>query len=207
MGNITPTQVPIHELLARRYSPYGFDARPVPPYIFQRLLEAARWSPSCFNAQPWNFLIATRDNPGEYDRMLGCLVDANQAWAKSAPVLMITVAALNFSHNGKPNRHAYHDVGAAMANLTLQATSEGIYVHQMGGIDFDKTRAVYGIPATHDAVAGVAMGYPADPNTLPDPLKQRALAPRSRKAVDEFAFAGKWGDAMAPLSGSQGESK
>ncbi len=117
MEKPAPTQIPIHELLTRRYSPYGFDARPVPPATLQRLMEAARWAPSCFNEQPWSFLVATSDNPAEYDRMLDCIVEGNRGWAKTAPVLMISVAALAFAHNGKPNRHAYHDVGAATPDL------------------------------------------------------------------------------------------
>lgn len=193
MEKPAPTQTPIHELLTRRYSPYGFDARPVPSATLQRLMEAARWAPSCFNEQPWSFLVATSDNPAEYDRMLDCIVEGNRGWAKTAPVLMISVAALAFAHNGKPNRHAYHDVGAATADLTVQAVSEGISVHPMGGIDLEKARVTYGIPATHDPVAGIAIGYAADFNTLPEPLKQRALAPRSRKSADQFVFSGKWG--------------
>lgn len=193
MEKPAPTQIPIHELLTRRYSPYGFDARPVPPATLQRLMEAARWAPSCFNEQPWSFLVATSDNPAEYDRMLECIVEGNRGWARTAPVLMISVASLAFAHNGKPNRHAYHDVGAATADLTVQAVSEGISVHPMGGIDLEKARVTYGIPATHDPVAGIAIGYAADFNTLPEPLKQRALAPRSRKSADQFVFSGKWG--------------
>ena len=131
--------------------------------------------------------------------MLECLVEANRDWAKTAPVLMITVAAMSFAKNGKPNRHAFHDVGAAMADFTLQATSEGLFVHQMAGIDIDKIRTTYGIPATHEPVAGVALGYPGDIDSLPEALKQRTLAPRSRKPMEQFVFSGKWGE-VAPLS-------
>jgi nitroreductase len=193
MEKPAPTEYPIHDLLRRRWSPHSFDARPVPQETLNRLLEAARWAPSCFNEQPWSFIIATKENPAEFERMLECLVEGNRVWARTAPVLMITVASLSFAHSGKPNRHAFHDVGAAMADLTLQAMSEGIFVHQMAGIDTEKARATYRIPATHEPVAGVALGYPGDVNVLPEGLKQRTLAPRSRKPMEQFVFSGEWG--------------
>lgn len=196
MEKPAPAQFPIHELLRRRWSPHSFDARPVPRETMNGLLEAARWAPSCFNEQPWSFIIATKENPAEFERMLECLVEGNRVWAKTAPVLMITVASLRFAHSGKPNRHALHDVGAAMADLTLQAMSEGIFVHQMAGIDIEKARATYGIPATHEAVAGVALGYPGDVNALPEGVRQRTLAPRSRKPMEQFVFSGAWGMGM-----------
>ena len=194
MEKLAPSAFAIHQLLRRRWSPLAFAGRPVEVEKMQRLLEAARWAPSSYNEQPWSFLIAAKENAAEHDRMLQCLVEGNRVWAKNAPVLMISVASLSFAKNGKPNRHAFHDVGAAMADLTLQATIEGLFVHQMAGIDVDKTRTTYGIPTTHDPVAGIALGYPGDIDALSDSLKQRELAPRSRKAIGEFVFGGKWGE-------------
>ena len=199
MEKPAPTSYPIHELLRRRWSPHAFAARLVEKDKLCRLLEAARWAPSCFNEQPWNFILATKENPAEFEQMLECLVEGNRGWAKTAPVLMITVAAMSFVKGGKPNRHAFHDVGAAMADFTLQATSEGLFVHQMAGIDADKIRTTYGIPATHEPVAGVALGYPGDIESLPEALKQRTLAPRSRKPMEQFVFSGKWGE-VAPVA-------
>ena len=144
---------PIHDLLKHRWSPRAFADRAVEPDNLRSLLEAARWSPSSYNEQPWAFVVATRDRPEEFARVLGCLVEFNQTWAKSAPVLMLTFAHLSFDRNGQPNRHAYHDVGLAVANLTLQATAERLAVHQMAGIVPDKVRATFGVPEGWDPVA------------------------------------------------------
>ncbi len=193
MEKPAPISHPIHELLARRWSPHAFDARPVAPEKLARLFEAARWSASCFNEQPWSFIVVKKQNPSEYQAMLECLVEGNRSWASSAPVLMISVASLQFARNGHPNRHGYHDVGQAAAQLALQAVAEGLCVHQMAGFDVEKARLLYHIPPAHDPVAAFALGYPGDVNSLPDSIKQRTLAPRARKPIEQFVFAAKWG--------------
>src|ERR1700722_9116174 len=125
------TKYPIHDLLAHRWSPRAFADRAIEPGALGSLLEAARWAPSCFNEQPWVFLVATKEAPEEFEKMLGCLVEFNQSWVKAAQVLMISVARLHFARNNKPNRHAFHDVGLAAENLVIQATAMGLAVHQM----------------------------------------------------------------------------
>jgi len=132
--------------------------------------------------------------------VLGCLIEFNQGWAKSAPVLMLTFAHLSFDRNGQPNRHAYHDVGLAVANLTVQATATGLAVHQMAGIVPDKARATFGAPEGWDAVSAVAIGYPGDPNTLSEDLRARELAAPTRKPLRWFVFAGGWGSPSPLLS-------
>ncbi len=194
------TKYPIHELLLRRWSPVAFSDRRVGPETLGSLLEAARWAPSSFNEQPWSFIVATKDNPRECERMLGCLIEFNQQWARKAPVLMLTVASLKFARNQKDNRHAFHDVGLAAANLVVQATSLGLVVHQMAGILPDKAREVFGIPEGHEAVTGIALGYPGDAAKLDEKLRRREQAPRSRKPLEEFVFTGRWGQ-KSPLLG------
>ncbi|HVS35528.1 MAG TPA: nitroreductase family protein [Gemmataceae bacterium] len=192
---------PIHDLLKRRWSPRAFADRLVEPEKLRSLLEAARWAPSSFNEQPWIFLIGTRDRPEEYERVLGCLVEFNQAWAKAAPVLLLTCAHLTFDRNGQPNRHAFHDVGLAMANLTMQATAEGLAVHQMAGIVPERVRAAFGVPDGWDPVAAAAVGYAGDPNTLSDELRRREEAPSTRKPLTSFVFSGGWGKPSSLLPG------
>jgi nitroreductase len=187
------TEAPIHDLLAHRWSPRAFDGRPVERDTLRSLFEAARWASSSFNAQPWYFIVATKDDPENFQRVLDCFVERNQAWAKNAPVVALSVAGLTFAHNGQPNRHAFHDVGQAVANLALQATALGIEIHQMAGIDPEKARQIFGIPEGYEAVAGIALGYPGDPASLPDQLRERELAPRERKPLDSFVFTGQWG--------------
>ena len=188
------TDYPIHELLAERWSPYGFEDRPVDESNLRSLFEAARWAASSYNEQPWSYLVATRENPQEFARLLSCLVEGNQAWAKAAPVLALGVVSLRFSRNNKENRAAVHDLGLAAGNLLVEATARGLCVHQMIGILPDKAREVYEIPEHSEAWTALAIGYKADPVKLPDALKERDLAPRQRKPLSQFVFSGKWGD-------------
>ena len=184
---------PIHPLLRERRSPRAFSSRMIEAEKLGSLLEAARWAPSASNEQPWSFIVASKANAADFDRLLGCLVEFNQGWAKQAPMLLLCVARLNFGSTGKPNRHAYHDVGQAIANLTVQATALGLFVHQMAGFDVEKARREFSIPADHDPVAVAAIGYLGDANSLPDKLRERELAPRQRKGLKEIVFESAWG--------------
>lgn len=194
------TSTPIHDLIAHRWSPRAFDSKPVEPEKLRSLFEAARWAPSSYNAQPWYFIVGTKDNPENYKRVLESLIEFNQGWAKQAPVLALSVAKLKFD-DGKPNRHAFHDVGQAAANLSLQAEALGFSVHQMAGIDPEKARKLFNIPADYEAVAGIAIGYAGDPASLSEGLRERELAPRQRKPLDSFVFTGSWGKSL-PLQKS-----
>ncbi|MBN3875009.1 MULTISPECIES: nitroreductase family protein [unclassified Nostoc] len=187
------TDYPIHELLAERWSPYAFQDRPVSEADLRSLFEAARWSASSYNEQPWNYLIATKDNSDQFQQLLSCLVEGNQIWAKDAPVLALAIVSLKFTRNHKDNRAAIHDLGAASSNLTVEATARGIYIHQMIGILPDKARDLFNIPEDFEAWTGMAIGYQGDPMTLPDGLKERDLTPRQRKPLDQFVFSGQWG--------------
>lgn len=159
------------------------------------LLEAARWAASSYNEQPWSLIVATQDQPSEYARLLSCLVECNQSWAQSAPVLMLSVAKLHFDRNGKENRHTFHDVGAAASNLTTQAIALDLFVHQMAGFDAQKARSQFNIPNGHEPVAMIAIRYLGDPQTLPEALQAQELAPRTRKLLTEFVFTGAWDQA------------
>src|SRR5579864_8707816 len=106
---------PIHELIARRWSPCAFADRPVPVDDLRSLFEAARWAASSYNEQPWRYIVATKADRAEFERLLSCLVEGNQAWAKTAPVLALGCTSLNFAYNNKPNAAALHDLGLASA--------------------------------------------------------------------------------------------
>ena len=187
------TDHPILKLLAERWSPYGFEDRPVPEADLRSLFEAARWAASSYNEQPLNYLVATKENPVEFGRMLGCLVEANQTWAKAAPVLVLGVVSLQFAKNNTDNRAAVHDLGLAAGNLVVEATARGLSVHQMIGILPDKARETYQIPKHFEAWTAMAIGYKAAPEKLPDALKDRDLTPRQRKRLSKFVFTGHWG--------------
>lgn len=125
-------------------------------------------------------------------------MEANQAWAKAAPVLALGIVSLRFAKNGQENRAAVHDLGLAAGNLVAEATARGLFVHQMIGILPDKAREIYQIPDHFEAWTALAIGYQADPSQLPDSLKERDLTPRSRKPLNQFIFTGQWGKA-SPL--------
>lgn len=194
---------PVHDLIRTRWSPRAFAPdRPVEPEKLRALLEAARWAPSSFNGQPWNFIVANRaEDSADYERMLKCLVEFNQNWAKSAPVLMIAVATKAFAHNGKPNAHALYDTGAAVALLALQAVDLGLAVHQMAGFSADQVRQAYNVPETVEPVTAIAVGYLGDVKTLSEDLRKKELAPGQRKPISEFAFSGEWGRKAAWVEG------
>jgi nitroreductase len=188
-----PTDVPLGELVRNRWSPRAFADKPVSPEVLRSLFEAARWAPSSNNEQPWAYLLATKDDSANFANMLGVLVEFNAGWAKDVPVLILSVAHLKAQKDGAPNRHALHDVGSASAQLTVEANSRGLFVHQMAGYDVDKARRVFAIPPDWEPVAAMAIGYPGDPQSLPERLRDRELAPRTRKPLSEFVMIGGWG--------------
>ncbi len=192
------TNHPIHDLLARRWSPHIFEDRPVPEADLRSLFEAARWAPSSYNEQPWSYIVAAKANAEEFNRLLSCLVEGNQGWAKTAPVLALGVVSLKFKRNGKDNRAAVHDLGLASGSLVFEAMSRGLFVHQMIGILPDKARELYQIPEHYEAWTGLALGYPKGLGAVPEDLKQRSLASRQRQPLGQFVFTGKWG-AASPL--------
>jgi nitroreductase len=184
---------PIHELLVKRWSPYAFSNKPVSKDDLRSLFEAARWAPSSYNEQPWRYIIATQNEPEAFKGLLSCLVEGNQPWAKAAPVLALGCTSQKFALNGQPNAAAEHDLGAASAYLTFEATARGLCVHQMIGILPDRARELYQIPADVRPLTGLAIGYLGDSNALAETYKKRDLAVRQRKRVAEFLFAGRWG--------------
>jgi nitroreductase len=187
------TQYPIHDLLKRRWSPRAFSAQAIELEKLRSLFEAARWAPSSNNEQPWRFIVATKGNKVEWERLFNCLVEGNRKWAHQAPVLMLSVVSLKFEDDGSANRHAFHDTGMAVENLIIQATALGLFVHQMAGFNMETARTEFKIPDGYEPVAMIAIGYPGDPATLPDYLRERELKPRQRNSISQFVFSGNWG--------------
>ena len=186
------TQVPICPMIAHRWSPRAFSPRAIPREQIVSLLEAVRWAASSRNEQPWELILATRDNAAEFEPLLNCLVPGNIVWAKDAPLLILMIAKRN-GGDGHPNKYAFHDVGFAVACLTLQAQTLDLWVHQMGGFDTEKARVTFAIPADRDPVSVLAVGSYGDPSTLPENRRQQETGPRSRKPLGEFVFAAKFG--------------
>lgn len=193
------TSVPIHDLLARRWSPRAFDAnRPVTRKQLVTVLEAGRWAPSCNGDEPWRYLVwdRTRDPEG-WQKAYDCLSDSNKKWVKNVPLLMLSCAGSIFGATGKPNRWTQHDTGAASVSMALQAVALGLIIHQMGGYDAEKARAAFAIPAEYTPMAMIALGYQAEPDILDEETKAKELRPRARKPVTERFFEGGWGKPVA----------
>jgi nitroreductase len=193
MQNPAPTDYQVHDLIRHRWSPRAFSDQPVDRAILTSLFEAARWAPSSSNEQPWAYLVATKDDSENFAKTLSVLVDFNAGWAKAAPVLVLAVSALKFRANGNPNRNAFYDTGAATALLSMEATARGLAIHQMAGFDPAKAKQVFEIPDDWETIAAMAIGYPGHPDSLPEKLRNREVAPRARKPLAEFVMSGRWG--------------
>jgi len=193
MSNPAPVEFPVNELIQNRWSPRAFSDKQVPQEALRSLFEAARWAPSSSNEQPWAYIVATKDDTENFEKSLGALVEFNANWARKAPVLVIAVAQLAFAKNNAPNRNAQYDVGAASLQLSIEATARGLVVHQMAGFDPETAKEAYDIPQGWEPIAAMAIGYPGDASSLPEPLQSREKAPRSRKRIREFVMSGQWG--------------
>jgi len=190
------TEVPIHDLLAGRWSGRAFD----PDRLLVReqivaLLEAARWAPSCFGDQPWRYVVCDRKtNRTAWETALGCLSEGNQGWACNAPLLLLAIADRRFTSRDSANRWGQYDTGAASENLCLQATAMGLMAHQMGGFDKDQAARVFNVPDHCDPMAMIAIGYQLPIESIDDEeLKARELRERARWPLSENFFDGEWG--------------
>jgi nitroreductase len=192
-SHLLTTDYPILPVLAERYSPRAYSEQSVAPELLQQLFTAASTATSAFNEQPWRYLVTSQQsNPEAFAKLLSCLGEFNQVWARRAPVLALSVAKLTFSHDDNPNRYALHDVGAATTSLAIQAAALGLQVHQMAGFSAEKARTAFSIPTGYEPVAVFTVGYPGNVEELSEPLRIRETAPRTRKPLGEFVFDGAW---------------
>lgn len=195
-GKKAATAREIHSLIANRWSPLAFDAaRPVERDKLIAVFEAARWAPSCFNEQPWRYLVCDRfavKNADSWEKALNCLVPGNQRWAKNAPVLIAALSHGTFARTGKPNRWRDYDTGAASENMCLQACDLGLAIHQMGGFDSSKLRQAFGIPDDFEPIAMIALGYPGEGRELEESDRKRQSAPRERRKLGDTVFLNEW---------------
>ena len=183
-----PAETGVHELIRTRWSPRAYSDKDVPAAELKKMFEAARWAASSSNEQPWRFLLGRRGDE-TYKKIFDALVPFNQAWVKTAPVLVLSVAKKTFTQKGSPNAYGLHDTGAATAYLTLQATADGLHSHSMAGFDHEQVRASFGIPSDYEIGAAIAVGYIGDPAVLPDSMLKMEVAPRQRKPLEEIVFS------------------
>jgi nitroreductase len=189
----------VHELVRHRWSPRAFDpTRPVAPGELMRLFEAARWTASSNNEQPWRFVVVRRDeSSATWRALVAALTPGNQAWATAAPVLVVTAVKLNLGETGSPNPMAWYDVGQAMALLTVQATAQGLSARQMGGFRHEGVRGACAVPPGFDVGVVTAIGYAGDPDALAlEKHRESERKPRNRKPLSETVFINKWGTGL-----------
>lgn len=190
-NRVRRSQLTIHPVLNERYSPRAFSDRDVSDAELDLLFEAARWAPSSHNDQPWRFLVTRRGQEG-HAALLSSLIPSNQVWAGKAPVLVLNMVMRDFEFNGKPNYHAWHDMGGALAQLTAQATSMGIGLHQLAGFHAEVARVAFDIPERIELVSALAIGFPGDPEMLNGHLHERELTRSTRKELSELVSYGRF---------------
>lgn len=180
----------IHDLILKRWSPVAFDSKPVEYDKLHLLFEAAKWAPSSNNSQPWRFIFATPEMP-EYKVFLDLMVEANQVWAKTAPLLVLSLSQVISTYKNRTNRLAHYETGMAVANLLLQATSMDLFVHQMAGYDHERAKEVLVIPSRYELAAMMAIGYKGDPAQLPEKVAAQEKRERTRMEISAFLVTGK----------------
>jgi nitroreductase len=182
----------IHPLLKDRWSPRAFEDRPVEKEKLMNILEAARWSPSASNIQPWVFFLGLKGDE-TYEKIFRTMVEFNRLWARFAPVLILNCGRLT-NDEGVSNGTWQYDTGQSVAHLSLQAMAEGLYVHQMSGFDALKAAELFDLPEDVRAISLTALGYLGDPSMLHPRMQKSERAPRVRKELNTFVFAGKFGE-------------
>lgn len=185
---IPQTKYPISDVVKNRWSARSFTGEPIEEDVLFTLFEAAAWSASSMNEQPWLFAYANKEDEEVFQKFHSCLLTGNSPWTKNASVLILLCAKMNFGSNGKPNRHAMFDCGSAATTLFLEAIQHKIYGHMMGGFDMTKTREVFSLPEDMEPCIFIALGKLADPQLLDEPFKTRELTPRTRKPLNEIVF-------------------
>ena len=181
----------LNDIIKKRYSTRSFAGRNIDADVLLSLFEAARWSPSSMNEQPWRFIISTKEDPVNFSRMLSVLSESNRLWARNAPLLILTISKIRSRNNGI-NRFALYDTGQAVAYLTMQASHLGLFVRQMGGFDSDRAREIFEIPDDFLPVTVMAAGYKGEIKDLPPLLQEKENAVRSRIPLKEILFSNKF---------------
>lgn len=184
-----PASTGVEDIILKRWSPRAFTTQPVSDGDLKKIFLAASWAASSSNEQPWRFILG-RNGDETFQKIFSTLAEPNQAWAKTAPVLVLSAGKKTFTSNQQPNHYVLHDTGAASANMCLEAIALGIHTHGMGGFDREKARAALSIPDGFEVGACWAMGYLGDPETLSIEYQKRGeTEPRTRKPLGEFLFS------------------
>jgi nitroreductase len=191
LENIAACEYEIFALLKQRYSPRTFKEAPVKKEHIKQLFEAARWSASSNNIQPWRFIYAEK-NTRAYDKIMSCLNDFNSEWAINAPLLILT-AYKEDTDDDVNNFHALHDLGLAIGGMTMQAQYMGIGLHSMAGVDWEQAQDIFNVPEGYHISTAIAAGYYGGQiEKLSEELQEQEIKERKRIKQDDFAFKESW---------------
>ena len=198
--NTVITSTPINELARNRWSPRAFLDKPVERVKLVSLFEAARWSPSGGNEQPWRFIIGI-DHDEPWQKIFSTLNEGNREWNRQVPVLILSIGNRISSWDGNVSDYFQYDAGQSVAHLSIEAMSQGLHVHQMGGFSVAGARELFEIPENFQPLTVISVGYFGDPESLPEKLKQRELQERKRKELSEIVFSVKFGEPATIING------
>jgi hypothetical protein len=191
------TKEEINPILKNRWSPRAFSGESIENLKLVRMFEAAQWSPSASNEQPWSFILGLKGDE-TYKKIFDTLVEFNQLWAITAPVLILSCGnSMSTKNAGKFNATFMYDLGQAVAHLTFQASDDNLFVHQMAGFDAVKAAEIFSLPAGINAITVLAVGYIGDPEVLHPNLKKMEFNKRERRDLSETVFSGIFGETNA----------
>lgn len=186
MSKDAKTKYDIHEVLKKRYSPRAFSVEAVEDEYLNRMLEAARWSPSAFNDQPWRFIVGVKTKGETYHKIFYSLSEFNQIWCKNVPVLIVVCTGKISARTGEENKYRLYDAGQAVAHLTFQAASDDLFVHQMAGVDRNQISKSLNLPDDIEPYVVIAVGHLGNYLELPEKMQQIELAERVRKPFEDI---------------------
>lgn len=193
MSTRTP-EYPVDPQFIGRWSPRAYTGKPIPLPELMSLFEAARWTPSSSNTQPWRFVYAQAASVG-FGAMLATLAESNQAWAKRASALIAVLSATESTPAGasapKPSPQHAFDTGAAWMSLALQAEKLGWRTHAMGGLDREALRQAIGVPAAFAVHCVVAVGEQGEASML-DASQQAREVPNARQPLAAMVAEGRF---------------
>ncbi|RDD35396.1 putative NAD(P)H nitroreductase [Wolbachia endosymbiont of Cylisticus convexus] len=173
-------------LMKTRHSGRSYDhTRAISQKEMDILIEAVRLTPSCFGDEPWRYMICNKQsNQNAWKKLLNCLDESNQKWAKDAQILIISLSARNFRKSDKgENFWANHDTGAANYGLMLQAAAMNLMAHQMGGFDRDKIVKEFNISGDFNVMSVIAVGYEEEGAEIKE---------KKRRPIEEIFFYDEW---------------
>jgi nitroreductase len=187
IDNHAVTDHPIHDLLRKRWSARAFSSRRVEKTKLFSILEAARWTPSSRNEQPWRYIIFTTDNSSRLLEAQSVLLESN-SFAKQAPILICAITKKTYTDSLELNRLYFHDLGAANENMFLECFNQGLIMHEMGGFNVKLAKEIFNIPDDYEVGIMIAVGYQGTNESLPEKFKVKNTKPRERKHLSQIAF-------------------